>query len=100
MKQIKSLNLKPEIVLLETVDFKDATETEDFYINLFKFYGFDLVNRRNSDYTYRHDTSWKDNWFLLYSMQREFDEMVSLFYKSGKTKYDNYLKQQNETNTK
>lgn len=50
LDEIKMNNKSAEILLLETVKFNEVTFNENFYINLFRSYGFTLTNRRCSDY--------------------------------------------------
>lgn len=49
-----------EILTLEKCDIKEASFLEEFYINLFRFYGFDLPQWSISTYT----LSFKDREFL------------------------------------
>lgn len=48
---IKSLGLRPEMLLLDTVNKRDAAFYEQFYMDLFRSFGFDIVNKRKSNYT-------------------------------------------------
>lgn len=42
---------KPELLILETCNLEDASFNENFYINLFKSYGFELKQTSKSSYT-------------------------------------------------
>ncbi len=47
IKRILNYKLHPEMVILEEVEEKDACITEQFYIDLFKFYGFKIPQKKS-----------------------------------------------------
>lgn len=52
IKQITAAGKNPKLLLLEKVDLRDASFWEEFYIDLFKSYGYELTNKINkSTYT-------------------------------------------------
>lgn len=51
ISKIKDRGLRPEILLLDTVDHNEAGFFEQFYMDLFRSFGFNLLNRRKSNYT-------------------------------------------------
>lgn len=52
IKLITDKGKNPKIIKLETVDLKDASFWEEFYINLFNSFGYKLTNKTNkSTYT-------------------------------------------------
>lgn len=51
---ILALGLNPEILLLETVKFNRATFFEQFYMDLFRSFGFELTGLRKSNYSSCH----------------------------------------------
>lgn len=52
--KIKEHGLTPEIISLDTVTFKEATFYEQFYMDLFRSFGFDICGKRKSNYTQSH----------------------------------------------
>lgn len=57
IKEIKEKGLLPEILLLDIVPFDDATFFEDFYMQLFKSFGFNLTNKHKSNYSRSKDNT-------------------------------------------
>lgn len=55
VKIIQANSMQPEILLLDEVSIKDASFFEDFYMDLFKSFGFKLCNIRRSDYSISRD---------------------------------------------
>lgn len=58
VNNIQSIGLQPEILLLDTVGISDASFFEDFYISLFKSFGFSLTNVKKSDYSQSKDNGY------------------------------------------
>jgi len=51
IRQILESNFEPEIVSIDTCSIEKASDTEEFYIELFKFYGFKLRQNERSGYS-------------------------------------------------
>lgn len=84
---INSFNAPPELLILDECRLDDATYWEDFYISLFRGYGFQLLQSAKSGYTFslktRSGLKEKERPYTNIAVSSEIHEMLSDFLKKS-----------------